>query len=114
MNSDEGWPRLGGREGGRDRASFNGSRFYAMTPAIRESNKPKERMLRLSKRGREGLHTVMLNRLGLLTRMRARMGMEPSSGRGVPMWMSTTYWGIKEEGRDEKKWCGGVNGGRKL
>jgi len=56
----------------------------------------------------------MLNRLGLLTRMRARMGMEPSSGRGVTIWMSTTYWEIKEEGRDEKKWCGRVNEGRKL
>ena len=34
--------------------------------------------------GREGLlHTVMLNRLGLLTRMMARMGMEPSAGRGL-------------------------------
>ena len=74
----------------------------------------KGEMLRLSKREREGLHTVMLNRLGLLTRMRARMGMEPSSGRGVTIWMSTTYWEIKEEGRDEKKWCGRVNEGRKL
>lgn len=82
------------KEGGKKGLEERGDWTYTWAGKSRiPANSERKGALDARWAGSDGLlHTVMEKRFGLLTRMMARMGMEPSAGRGVTIWISTTFW----------------------